>query len=337
MIACSFFLKQIPKPRRQPWGDSKTKRMIKKQHKLHKKRISNPTTKNITAHTEYRNKLRRTIQQTKKEYITQAIQQAKHDPKQQARILNSILSIKNNTRTSPTSLTYKNKTYTDPKDIANALNDHYITIAQKINNTIPPYDEENEHIDQNTHTNNPYFTLKQTTIHQVTKVMQAINTNKASDIHKIKPAIIKDLTPFLAPILTTLFNNAINENRYPDALKTTKIIELYKSKNKTLPINYRPISLLPIIAKIFDTIINNQLMKHLTENNILSPTQYAFRPNSNTTTAIQAIVNTLHSHTSKHKPTLAIYVDLSKAYDTISHDKMIHKLKHEFNFTQTHY
>ena len=165
--------------------------------------------------------------------------------------------------------------------------------------------------------------------------MNSINRNKASDIYKIKPTIIRDLTPFLAPTLTTLFNRAIDESEYPDALKLTKVIEVYKSKDTTLPVNYRPISLLPIIAKTLDTILNNQLMDHLTKHNLISPTQYAFRPNSSTTTALQTIINNIHQHKSKHKPTLAIYIDLSKAYDTISHTKLIHKLRHEFNFTDS--
>ena len=59
-----------------------------------------------------------------------------------------------------------------------------------------------------------------------------------------------------------------------------------------------------------------------------------FRPNSNITLAIQAIINNIHKYTSKYKPTLAIYIDLTKAYDTISHQKLLHKFKHEFNFSQ---
>ena len=113
----------------------------------------------------------------------------------------------------------------------------------------------------------------------------------------------------------------------------TKAIEVYKAKDKMLPVNYRPISLLPIIAKVLDTLLNNQLMTHLTNNNIISPTQYAFRPNSSTTLALQSIINRLHHNSHQHSPTLAIYVDLSKAYDTISYRKLINKLRTEFNFT----
>ena len=73
-------------------------------------------------------------------------------------------------------------------------------------------------------------------------------------------------------------------------------------------------------------------MTHLLNNNIISLTQYAFRPNSSTTAALQSVINNIYKHTTKYKPTIAIYVDLSKAYDTISHTKLLHKLQHEFNF-----
>jgi hypothetical protein len=222
---------------------------------------------------------------------------------------------------------------TDPTDIANAFNDRYITIGDKTSKTIQHNEEqiEQEPEDQPDH---PPFELKHVTTDEVIKTMKKINPNKASDIYKIKPAIIRDLTPFLAPHLTTYFNNAIDEHQYPDSLKTTKVIELYKKKDKTNPANYRPISLLPIIGKVFDTLINNQMMAHLTKHNIISPTQYAFRPNSNTSMALETIINKIHRHTSQRQPILAIFVDLSKAYDTISHKRLLHKLHHNFNFTE---
>ena len=136
--------------------------------------------------------------------------------------------------------------------------------------------------------------------------MKRINPHKAQDIYKITPAIIRDLTAFLAPTLTSIYNIAISEGIYPDPLKLTKVIELYKNDDKTDPKNYRPISLLPIIAKLFDTIINTQLMNHLTKHNIISPTQYAFRPNSSTTIALQTILKRIHTDTKQRHAALAI-------------------------------
>ena len=237
---------------------------------------------------------------------------------------------------------YEGKTITNPTAIANALNDFFITVGHKTSQTLPhtahasrqtPPPRDND--SNQTPNPHPPFKLRHITPKETTKTMNKINRKKASDIYKIKPTIIRDLTPTLAPTLTRLFNQAIDEHRYPDTLKLTKVIELFKKVNRSLPKYYRPISLLPIIAKLFDTLLNNQIMHHLTTHNIISPTQYAFRPNSNTTLALQTIVDRLHKHMKQKQPTLAIYIDLSKAYDTVSHKELIHKLRHHFNFSNT--
>jgi len=80
--------------------------------------------------------------------------------------------------------------------------------------------------------------------------MKKINPHKATDIYKVTPIIIKDLQDYLPPIITPLFNKSIDKNEYPDSLKYTKLIELYKAGDHKLPVNYRPISLLPIVAKL---------------------------------------------------------------------------------------
>jgi len=321
---------KTPKPRRKGWCSPKYKRQIRHQHKLHRTRLANPTPQNIRAHKKYRNKLKKLITAAKKHSLTTRLQETKDNPKEQAKVLKSIIPSKSQSRTSPSLITYEKKQYTDPQDIANAFNDFFITVGHKTSQTIPQHQEEYIRPD---HPDSPSFHLRPTNLEEVTKTMKHINPNKASDIYKIKPAIIKDLTTFLAPMLTKLFNKAINEHDYPDPLKVTNVIELFKKKNRSFPKFYRPISLLPIIAKLLDTLINKQLMQHLTDHNIISPTQYAFRPNSNTTLALQTIIDKLHKHIRLKLPTLAVYIDLSKAYDTVSHSKLLHKLKHDFNFT----
>lgn len=324
-----------PKRRKNNWITPKLKRQIQRQHDLHKERIKNPTAANIARHNLHRKNLAKQITQEKKSSLATQLDAAKRDPKQLSRILDTVIPKKSTTRTTPTTLTYEGQTHTDPQKIADALNDHYITIGHKTAKTIPQDNDDCILADQPIAAAAPNFTLRHTTEEIVRKKMKLIKRNKASDIHKIKPAILRDLGPFISPILTTLFNRSIDENEYPDSLKLTKAIELYKAKDKTLPENYRPISLLPIIAKLLDTIINDQLMLHLTEHDLISPTQYAFRPNSNCTLALQTIIDDIAKNKNSHSPTLAIYVDLSKAYDTISHQKLIAKLRDEFNFAPT--
>ena len=130
-------------------------------------------------------------------------------------------------------------------------------------------------------------------------------------------------------------NKTIKAARRADLMHKLKRTKGNHRKQKKFPVNYRSITLLPIIAKTLDKLINDQLMTHLTAHNIISPTQYAFRPNSNTVMGVQAVLNRIHRHKQNKHPTLAIYIDLSKAYDTVSHEKLIHKLKHTFNFADS--
>ena len=292
----------INKLKEKIWSRTSKVFTIRKQHKLHQRRMKDPTPHNIRAHRKYRHELNKTIKEAKRKHFTALIEDSKHDPKQQAKVLKTIVPSKKAGRNSPTNITYKKETHTDPTDIANALNDHFITIGHKTYQTIPAEQREEECSEPENKSTHPPFQLKRITLEQTTDTMDKINPNKATDIFNIQPAILKDLTHFIAPLLTTLFNRAIDENTYPDPLKVTKVIELYKKKDPTSPKNYRPISLLPIIAKIFDTLINIQLMTHLIEHNILSPTQYAFRPNSSTTLTLQHSNSTTPNSDERKKP-----------------------------------
>ena len=137
---------QIPKPRRKAWCDPKHKRQIRKQHALHEKRKNKPSRENIQKHTKYRNKLNKTIKQAKRKALTKQLEDTKKDAKQQAQVLKTVLPSKGAARASPTTLTYEGKTTTDPQEIADSLNNHYITIGYKTTQTILRKDQD-EHIE----------------------------------------------------------------------------------------------------------------------------------------------------------------------------------------------
>jgi hypothetical protein len=310
--------------RRKPWCSSRIRRLIRKQHKLYQ------TQKNSTAHRKARKAVRRAIRQEKKAYLQEALNRTKNDPKKRTRILRSILTGRQQARDSPMMIRYEEKTFRKPVEIANALNDHFATVGKKTSKKVP---EQKQQPERKTAPKPPSFSLQHTSTAEVRQVMRKINRNKASDIFDISPAIIRDLEQFLSETISDLFNRSVDEGDYPDPLKVTKLIELYKAKDRADPANYRPISLLPIIAKIFDTIINNQVMEHLIKNNIISPTQYAFRPDSSTVLTLETVLNKIFKH--RRRKVMAILIDLSKAYDTVSHEKLLNKLEHNFNFSPT--
>ena len=103
----------MPKSRKQPWCTPTIKQYFKRQQQLHKIKIRDPTPENIKKHQIYRNKLNKMIKQEKKKPFTEKIEKTKNDPKQQAKILKSIIPNKKSPRETPHTLIYQNKTLTD--------------------------------------------------------------------------------------------------------------------------------------------------------------------------------------------------------------------------------
>ena len=118
----------------------------------------------------------------------------------------------------------------------------------------------------------------------------------------------------------------IHTGTYLQQLKIAKVTPIFKANNKEQFSNYRPISLLPSISKIFESVIYQQLMKYLLENKLLSSQQYGFRANHSTELAALNLIDLLTYDLDNGKIPTNIYIDLSKAFDTLQHETLLNKL-----------
>lgn len=109
-------------------------------------------------------------------------------------------------------------------------------------------------------------------------------------------------------------------------LKTAKVTPIYKKGFKEEPGNYRPISVLPIVAKFFEKTVNKRLIEFLDLHNILYKHQYGFRKKYSTKLSVINLVNSLLRSVDEGKPTLGIFIDFQKAFDTINHQILLNKL-----------
>ena len=151
---------------------------------------------------------------------------------------------------------------------------------------------------------------------------------KSSGYDDISPSIVKSAIVFITKPLAYIFNLSISTGIFPDALKVAKVVPVFKKDDPHVFSNYRPISLLPCFSKILERLIYNRLDHFLTRFNILHDNQYGFRKNHSTDLALLDICNNISSSLNLNHHTIGIFLDLSKAFDTIDHGILLAKLHH---------
>lgn len=158
------------------------------------------------------------------------------------------------------------------------------------------------------------------------KQLKARNSRKSSGIQDIPVRLIKDGVEALARPLTTLMNRTINEGKIPSEWKHALVTPVHKAGPKTDPSNYRPISVLPVFSKILERAVHGMVYSYLQENKLLSSIQSGFRPLHSTSMCLTHVTNNLLENVDKGLPTGLLFLDLSKAFDTLDHNIMLDKL-----------
>jgi retron-type reverse transcriptase len=160
-----------------------------------------------------------------------------------------------------------------------------------------------------------------------TEILQ-LAYNKSPGYDDIPPKIIKSSCQDIIKPLTHIFNQSFVSGIVPDKLKIAKVIPLFKKNDMQLPSNYRPISLLSIINKLLEKLMSKRLDSFLTRNNILYKHQFGFRKGHSTILALIEIIDNIREELDKGNSVIGIYLDLSKAFDTVNHKILLDKLSH---------
>ena len=170
------------------------------------------------------------------------------------------------------------------------------------------------------------FFCSPTTPAAINNIILHSKSNKSTGFDNIDSYIVKQIAPQIVNQLADIFNKSFLTGIVPTKLKIAKVIPLYKTKDPALFCNYRPISLLPVFSKILERLMYNRLYNFLTEHNILSMNQFGFRKKYSTFLALMELVDNITKNIDGGNYSIGIFLDLSKAFDTIDHTILLDKL-----------
>ena len=219
-----------------------------------------------------------------------------------------------------------NKRIIERRVIANEFNNYFVSIASKLNDGVKVEQLPNKTFkDFMPSSRMQSMFLYDCTKEEIRKTICDLQTGKSSDI---PISVIKKTSNIISPILAHHYNHLMKIGKFPDELKLGKITPIYKKDNEELPENYRPVSTLPIFGKIFEKIIYSRLYSYFTSQGILHDKQFGFRKNHSTSHALNFSIQKIKEALNKGDHVLGIFIDLSKAFDTIDHTTLMEKLEH---------
>lgn len=213
------------------------------------------------------------------------------------------------------------------ENILDIFGNYFQTIGENLMSKLNSIDNSDPNKYRSLRSNMNSIFLKFTNEEEVSNIIQKLDTTKGAGIDNIKPFEIKKLVHVLCAPLAEIFNCMIVTGIFPDALKQALVIPIFKDGKKTDFKNYRPISILTTFNKIFERMLFQRMYSFLHHISYFYEFQYGFRPKSNTSTAAVELVNSISKDIDSGKVVTGLFLDLSKAFDTVNFKILAIKLE----------
>ena len=162
----------------------------------------------------------------------------------------------------------------------------------------------------------------------VKKVIANLDLSKASGPDCIPVVVLKNCEPELSYILAELFNKCLKESCFSDCWKVSSVVPVFKNVGeRSVAKNHRPVSLLSVVSKVFEKLVNNRIVDHLEKCGIFSDFQYGFRSSSSTAALLTVVSDRIARAFNGSGATQTVTLDISKSFDRVWHAGLPHKLK----------
>ena len=261
------------------------------------------------------NKLKSIKRKLKREYLTKKIDEKANDGKK----LWELLREATNTKAEPCDIEPDNVT----QQQADEFNAYFANVGRSVQQRLGMHETGYQ-----PNINREGFGFTPETSDTVEKMIQDLRITVATGSCQTPARILRDLSEAIRDDLRDLINLSFSVNTFPTALKHAWIKAIHKNKGNTEePEYYRPISILPVVSKIFERSATRQLVAYLEENDGLYEGQHAYRRHHSTTTCLMEITEEVHAELDRGGVMGIASMDLSKAFDSVSHSLLLRKLE----------
>ena len=302
-----------------PWLTEDITKIMRERDHMHKKAIKSGISDDWEIYRSLRNKTNNCIRRSKESYYKTQLLENKNNPKGIWKLLKKLIPRK--TKSPPSIMESEGQQTPSPTSIANRFNQYFSTIGSKLCNALSRRESQRPSSPPNW-----TFHFNPVEIESVTKQLKQLKTNKAAGLDNMPGRLLKVSAPIIAPSLTYIYNLSLSTSTFPYEWKAAKVTPLFKSGDRNLTENYRPISILPIVAKIIEKEVHSQVYAFLLEHKLLNKHQHGFRTKRSTNTALLSVIDKWFQGMDDSRVTAVVYLDLAKAFDTVRHPILIDQL-----------
>jgi hypothetical protein len=308
----------------KPWITKGLLGCMRNRDRMHLRCKSEPNNEvlNIT-YKRYKNFCNDLLKRLKRTYEKNELMKYSNDPKKTWDTVKSIVYTKKK-KTVPNELLKIGET---PEKSVELVNNFFANVGKSYADKIP--NNSKSCFSSLLHKISPINSLGMTEVdnEEIETIIMGLKNDSATGWDGISNVMLKTCKSYIIPVLTHIVNLSLSSGIFPNVFKISIIHPIHKVGDKDCVNNYRPISVLPALSKILEKVMNKRLLSFLGKENLLSNNQYGFRAGMSTSDAVTGISEYIAQHLDKKRNCIGIFLDLAKAFDTVSAPILLHKME----------